>query len=321
MSCPYESLRSRILLTLGAETSIGSERSVRGPSPRESDDAESSGRESGVFRPFRPFPAVGRSFVVASRPRRASLEQRADWLTDIGEVRLRGLGDFERRLLSAHWANFALAEHAGVAGLARLEQQLRSQGAPTELVSAAGRAIHTETHHARLGFSLASAYGEVEVGPGEFSLAGALDDLSLPHIVETIVREGCIAFSEAALEAGAAGELSSDPVVRELLLDIEDDERAHAELAFRALLWLFEKSPEVEEFVEEAFEGAAFAGWLEALAENDSFALPRSVAKLGVLTAEERGLIRRRVRAEIIEPCARRFIAGRTRRSRSGMTS
>src|SRR5262249_26143628 len=75
-------------------------------------------------------------------------------------------------------------------------------------------------------------------GPGPLALDGALDGRDLAMFVRTLVREGCVGETIAAIEARIEHEDESDPAVRAALATIADDEARHAELAWRTVAWL-----------------------------------------------------------------------------------
>jgi hypothetical protein len=60
---------------------------------------------------------------------------------------------------------------------------------------------------------------------------------SLADIVELVIEEGCFGETAAALDALAAAETASDPVIGRAYAKIAADEQRHAELAFRFLRW------------------------------------------------------------------------------------
>jgi hypothetical protein len=128
-------------------------------------------------------------------------------------------------------------EHASIAAFARFSMQLLSLGAPASLVEETTRAMHDETVHAKLAFSLASAYAGEAIGPGPLPIDGAMAPASFDAIVRLTIREGCIGETVAALEAQAALENEADPVVARVLARIVDDETRHALLAFRFVQW------------------------------------------------------------------------------------
>jgi hypothetical protein len=76
------------------------------------------------------------------------------------------------------------------------------------------------------------------VGPGALPIDGALDGAELDAFVTTLLREGCIGETRAAVEARAQLGLTSDVAVREVLATIAEDETRHAAPAWRTLAWL-----------------------------------------------------------------------------------
>jgi hypothetical protein len=136
-------------------------------------------------------------------------------------------------------------EHASIAAFARFALHLLAVGAPADLVASAHEALGDETLHARLAFGLASAYAGESVGPDRLGIDGSLDGFSIATFVATLVREGCIGETVAAIEAREALANTSDVAVREVLAIIARDELRHSELAWRTLAWLL-RSRQVE---------------------------------------------------------------------------
>jgi hypothetical protein len=129
-------------------------------------------------------------------------------------------------------------EHASIAAFARFTLHLLALGAPPELVRDAQEAMGDETEHARLAFGLASAFAGRAMGPGPLAIEGALDGFDLRDFIATLIREGCIGETVAAIEAREALEDVTDPAVRAVLETIARDELRHAALAWRALGWV-----------------------------------------------------------------------------------
>lgn len=181
---------------------------------------------------------VGRPFLVQGAERLAAATARGDWLEAHVRPEVRGLGAEVRSGLAAHWTRIGLMEHASIAAFARFALQLLALGAPPELVQQAQRAMVDEMNHARLAFALASAYGRSEIGPGPLRIDGSLDELDARHFAATLVREGCVGETVAAVEALEELACTTDVTVRHVLGIIARDEQRHAELAWRALAWL-----------------------------------------------------------------------------------
>jgi hypothetical protein len=135
------------------------------------------------------------------------------------------------------WLADALLEHASIAAFARLSLQLLALGAPTELVRDAQLASLDELRHADFFFELASRLRGSPLRPAALDVRGALDDLSLPGLIESNLLEGCIGETLAAEQLRRRAEQVDDARTRSALLAIADDETRHAELAFRILAW------------------------------------------------------------------------------------
>jgi hypothetical protein len=181
---------------------------------------------------------VGRPFLVDGAPRLASTTARADWSDRRLSPDTSGLSPSARWSLADHWTRTALMEHASVAAFARFTLQLLALGAPSALVAASSQAMADETEHARMAFALASAYEGRDVGPDALPIDGSLDGADLDSFVATLLREGCIGETSAAVEAREMLGVTRDPVVRDVLEKIARDETRHAELAWQTLAWL-----------------------------------------------------------------------------------
>jgi len=179
----------------------------------------------------------GRPFLIAETPRMADIEARADWLDATLLPNTSGLTPVQRAQLAAHWARLGQMEHASIAAFARFNLQLLSLGAPSELVDACNRALADETAHARSCFSLASAYGDLAVGPARLDIDRCIEATSLAEVAKLVLREGCLGETVASLEALAAADAASDPTVKQALSRIASDELNHARLAFEFLRW------------------------------------------------------------------------------------
>jgi hypothetical protein len=180
---------------------------------------------------------TGRPFLVHRRERVADTIPEKSWARAPSAPQLTA----SRTLLAAaaaHWARVGLMEHASIAAFARFTLHLLALGAPPELVRDAQQAIGDETEHARLAFGLASAFAGKPLGPGPLAIDGALDGFDLRDFVATLIREGCIGETVAAIEARDALEHATDPAVRVVLETIAHDELRHAALAWQTLSWV-----------------------------------------------------------------------------------
>ena len=271
---------------------------------------------------------TGRPFLVHGSERLAERAERGDWRSANVTPAVDSCSDSVRARLAAYWTRVGLMEHASIAAFARFTLYLLAVGAPPDLVNLSQQAIGDETEHARLAFSLASAYGGASLGPGAIALDGSLDGFGVTDLVATLLREGCIGETVAAIEARDAQEDTQDPVVRKVLETIARDELRHAELAWRTLGWLVLSG--------RVSRAAAQHEVAQALAEMKSCpvrsATTDDLGPFGVVSDARRDELRRAAATQVIGPCAeallrsdrptrpvRRFkVAGATRRGPVG---
>jgi hypothetical protein len=191
-------------------------------------------------------------------------------------------------------------EHASIAAFARFALQLLGMGAPPELVSGAQRAMADETEHAQLAFALASAYAGSDVGPGPLPINGALDGGDLRGVIGTLIREGCIGETIAAIEAMEARKVAVDPAVRAVLGKIAGDEARHAELAWLTLSWVTHHHPYANAIASEEFAAAVDEARAKSLpAERDG------LLEYGILGAALSHQLRFAALENAIVPCAK----------------
>ncbi len=241
---------------------------------------------------------VGRPFLVRGTARLAQSAERSDWSEPTVTPDLRPLSGQVRENLAAYWTRVGLMEHASIAAFARFALQLLALGAPSELVRSTHEAIGDETEHARLAFALASAYGGKGIGPGELAIDGSLDGLRVDSILATLVREGCIGETVAAIEATESLEDASDPAVRTVLATIARDEARHAALAWRTLAWMVESGRIGRAQVRDEI-ARALAEEVKPSQRNEP-----ELHGFGVLTDARRRELRKTALASVIAPCA-----------------
>src|SRR5690606_33235707 len=228
------------------------------------------------------------------------------------EPRVAGLTPAARQALADHFTRIALMEHASIAAFARFSLELLALGAPADLVEASNAAMVDETRHARLGFSLASHYAGVPVGPGALDLDGALDGRTTEDFLRTLVLEGCIGETRAALEASHALSTCKDPIVAEILAEIAEDEARHAELAWRTLQWLLAERPALRKVVEQTLQDAlAAVAQAPSVAHGDlpNAGLAHELAAHRLLPAELQDALHSEVLREVVEPCVKAVFA------------
>lgn len=251
----------------------------------------------------RPFVWEGERLKAAARPAEAS------WLSsDAARPLLARLSEEERAILGRAWQETALEEHASIASFSRFALELMALGAPSSLVEAAHAAALDEIGHARLCFSLASAYLGEAVGPGAFPVPRELSIATdLVALARATAEEGCVNETIATLIAAEKRDRAEDPAVWAALDVIAREEAGHAELAWRAVRWAIEVGGEsVRRAVAEVFEAAAARlGREVAEGEAEGGARIEALAAHGRLSdAEVRRLSRVALR-EVVLPCAR----------------
>lgn len=198
---------------------------------------------------------VGRPFLVRARPRIAPPTLRGDWSADLCPAPVPSAA---RAAVVARWTAAGRMEHASVAAFSRFSLALLHHGAPADLVRDTHIAALDEVRHAEVCFALASAIGGVPVGPGDLDVSSSLDgELDLAQITRTLVAEGCVGETLAALEAAEAARLATDPVVQQVLQGIAEDETRHAALAWRTLAWLLGEDASLRSVAEAALAEAA----------------------------------------------------------------
>ncbi len=247
--------------------------------------------------------AVGRPFLVRNEARLAPTLGRADWRARVAPT-LDGIDAGTRARLATEWTCVARMEHASIAAFARFALQLLAVGAPAELVDATHAAMADETRHARLAFGLAGAYAGEAIGPGRLAIDACLDDCELASMIATVVHEGCVGETVAAIEAREALDVARDPVVREVLATIAQDEARHAELAWRTVAWAVGVGgDDVRDAVRAAFADAGRSA--RAIDDAPLAASDVDLREHGVLSKSARMELRRAAVEHVVLPCAR----------------
>jgi hypothetical protein len=189
-------------------------------------------------------PCSGRALRVARRTVTAHAIDTAGWDVELTGAEAAPSPLELRRALARLWAESARAEHASVPAFSRLSLTLVALGAPARLVTAAHRAALEEIDHARLAFSLASAYAGEPVGPGplpELLKARSVTAASLAELAAESLVDGCLLEGVAAEVARRALFRARDGQVQAALTVIARDEASHTDLAWEVVEWCCEK--------------------------------------------------------------------------------
>jgi hypothetical protein len=243
----------------------------------------------------------GRPFLVSGTERLARATPRGDWrgaerpLPELG-----ALTATERLALAAHWQAAALMEHASIAAFARFALELLALGAPAELLEQTTRAIQDEQRHATTCFALASAFAGAPTGPGPLPVNGCLSAVDLESVTVTTFLEGCIGETIAAVEARELSLTAVDPVVRETLARIADDELRHALLAWEFLGWALAKGG--GNLADRAHAVLRLETERGGAPASGVGLMPERELALGLPSAGFRADVRRHVLEEIVKP-------------------
>jgi hypothetical protein len=120
-------------------------------------------------------------------------------------------------------------------------------------------------------------------------------------LLETFT-DGCINESMAAAEAQLLAQRVCDPVLRDTLLRIAEDETRHAALAWKTVRWILQGHPDLRATLIEAW-AAVRADWDSRLARlADQPSTPELDAH-GVLDGPGRAKLGAQVLAQVIDPC------------------
>jgi hypothetical protein len=201
-------------------------------------------------------------------------------------------------MLAAYWLDVAALEHASVASFARFTLDLLAVDAPARLVADAQRAALDEVEHARLAYGLASAYAGRPLGPGPLDVAGVAPCADAGDLLRSLVMEGCVGETVAVIEALAAADAATDPVLTAAYRRIAADEQRHAELAWRTLAWLLDGPARgLVSYASACFDGAMGA---HAKVPHRGAASPVH----GVLGACALRAVRRAALSDVVAPSA-----------------
>ena len=168
------------------------------------------------------------------------------------------------------WLKSAEGEHASVASFARHTLQLMSIGSTNDLLVASQKAAIDEINHAKISFELANIFTGFVFSPGPLDVAGSLRSLDLNDVIQSVIQEGCIEETLAAMKAKIGSQYADDPVVKAALSKIAIEETSHAQLAWNTIKWAIQRYPKITSLVEDTFQY-----WLKRHQLQESFEIPR----------------------------------------------
>merc|ERR1719259_704288 len=128
-----------------------------------------------------------------------------------------------------------------------------SLGAPSELLIASQAASIDEIKHAKMCYSLASIFINTDVSPESLDVEESLGDLDVKSIIKSVIREGCIEETLAAIEAHFRADHSEDHEIKQVLEEIANDETKHAQLAWDTISWISKQYPDYKKFIQNTF--------------------------------------------------------------------
>lgn len=177
--------------------------------------------------------AKGRVLRIRNRARLAERGSSPGWAEPVSPE-LADLGVVERALVAEAWHLSARMEHASIAAFSDLSLTLLALGAPGDLIERSHRAALDEIAHARLCYSLASAFADRTIGPGpiEALVERERREVDLARLACGSLVDGCLAEGIAAEVAARGSRNAADPRVRSVFATIARDEATHAELGW-----------------------------------------------------------------------------------------
>lgn len=156
-------------------------------------------------------------------------------------------------------------------------------------------------------------------------MRGALADVDRVAIVRAAIAEGCTGETLAAARAAEASREAVDPVIREALAAVAEDEARHAALAWRFVAWAIETGSPLErqriseelDLVAQGCSAALIPSLLSPLLSGHGFVVGQRAIALDESVAEQ-----------VVAPCARQLArrargleqAVRARRSHASRT-
>ncbi|AGC47140.1 hypothetical protein MYSTI_05864 [Myxococcus stipitatus DSM 14675] len=256
----------------------------------------------------------GRVLRLQGRARVARRAIGKGWADDT-VPELSGLSAWQRTVLGEAWLYSAGMEHASVPAFSKLSLKLSALGAPSALLEDCHLAALDEVRHARRCFAMARAYSGMPWTAGMLPELAQAASQPLPagtendwaRLVRGSLLDGCLSEGLASRVAEEGARQATDPVVRETLSVIAEDEGRHAELGW-----------DVIDFALERGGGSAREALRQALTELASREAPAMppipgvdeafLARNGLLPQAELGRLMRlcvestRARAEALLP-------------------
>ena len=158
--------------------------------------------------------------------------------------------------IAMKFANQGEGEHASIASFARHTLQLMTMGAPPTLLMGSQKASLDEIKHARMCYSVAEAFLGKNVQPNDLEIDGGIKALSRQDVIKSVINEGCIGETIAAVQAQLGSQYVRQPMVKNILEKIASDESNHAQLAWTTVQWARNRFPDLRDIIEETFRAS-----------------------------------------------------------------
>jgi len=155
--------------------------------------------------------------------------------------------------IALEFANQGEAEHASVASFARHTLQLMTMGAPPSLLIGSQEAALDEIRHAKMCYGIANSFLGAHIQPSIFDVDDSVKTISNDEIIRSVIIEGCIGETIAAVQAQLGAHYAKEPIVKGILENIAVDESNHAQLAWNTVKWAIVRFPELGNVAEETF--------------------------------------------------------------------
>lgn len=247
----------------------------------------------------------GRPLLVDGEALLSELSADAAWAASLIPA---DVPDDVRAAIAARWTRAALDEHASVAAFSKVSLDLMRVGAPPELIELAHRAALDEIRHAQLGFALASAFTGSSVGPAPYPIESVDLVRGVRELAVEAAIESCMGETVAAMLAREGAHRAEDPVLKQVLEAIADDEQRHAELGWRIVAWaLSQGDHEVHAAVAGVFAEALRTGIAVPLAQAED------LSRWGLLNQEDSQRVAALCLREIVLPAAKALFGGPSR--------
>ncbi|MEL6342044.1 MAG: hypothetical protein AAFV53_02855 [Myxococcota bacterium] len=254
----------------------------------------------------------GRPFMVSAQGRLATVERGEGWQTDELRPDVDELTRTQRHHIATRWTGAGLAEHAAIAAAGRFVLELLSVGAPSFLVASAAAAVNDEVEHARLCFTLASAYTDAPLSPGALPVDGALTATpTLGDVLLTCIDELCIGATLSAVRAAEARVNAADPAVWSVLGRLVDDGWKQSRMGWDVLGWAIRSgSPALEAQIRERFAERIAALGSAPPPEDDPQPADALLIAHGCLPPMAEHRVKLAILQQVLKPCVATFLRG-----------